>query len=100
MVKTVFEDGFDLSRFIISTVVKKIGDRYECSGRVVQGRGKLQEGGEVEWDDRVISNKAIGENPSRLESLILETLFQYLAEQEFYLFEERIDDSKNDIQEV
>jgi len=104
MNKTAFTDGFSSSRFIISTTTKKDEHGYTCKGRVVQGRGTLNEEGTIDWDDREINIETSGDTPEKIESLALETLFQYMISKEYYLFEdkeeERVDDNKDDLQEV
>ena len=100
MVKTVLEEGFDSSRFIISTTITKQDKGYLCKGRLVQGRGIILEDGDVDWDDRIATIESIADNPTTVESLVLENLFQYMVSKEYYLFEDEIDDSKDDLQEV
>ena len=100
MVKSVFEEGFDSSRFIISTTVTKHDEGYLCKGRLVQGRGMLLEDGEIDWNDRTATVESIGNNPTTVEGLVLENLFQYMVSKEYYLFEDKTDDSKDNIQEI
>ena len=100
MVKTALTEGFDTSRLIISTTTVAEGEGYRCTGRIVQGRGVVQENGEIDWEDKTIDTEVTGENHSTIEGLALEQLFSYLVSQDFYLFEEEDDGSEDDIQEV
>ena len=100
MTKNAFNDGYDISRFVISTTVTNREGEYSCKGRIIQSRGMLQDNGEVEWEDKTVSAGVVGDDPIRAESLTLEQLFGFLAEREFYLFEEETDGSKDDIQEI
>lgn len=100
MVKSILEGDYDISRFTISTTVTKKEDGYSCKGRAVQSRGVNQEDGEIKWEDKAIESEAIGEHPEKIESIVLENLFSYLANRDFYLFEDTVDGNKDDIQEV
>ena len=98
---TIFEEGFDSSKFIISTVIEREKDgSFSCKGRVIQGRGKEDAEGEVEWDDRVIYSEAQGKNSNELNTLVLNSMFQYLIKKDFYLFEDEENAGKDDLQEV
>lgn len=100
-IKDVFEEGYDTSRFIISTTVIKEGeDKFLCRGRIVQGRGKEDSDGEIEWDDRIVKSEAVGKDHQSVNNLVLETMFQYLVDKDFYLFDGEEYASENDLQEV
>jgi len=100
MVKTALTEGFDTSRLIISTTVTKSNGGYVCDGRVVQGRGMIQEDNEIDWDDRAMTIQTKGDDPVVIESLALENLLALMVSKGYYLFEEETDGSEDDIQEV
>lgn len=86
-VKDSFKEGYDFSRFIISTVTEKKEDgKYLCKGRVVQGRAENSD--ELDWDDRTITSESLGDNPQEVENMVLNGLFEYLVSKRFYLFED------------
>jgi hypothetical protein len=100
-IRDAFKEGYDTSRFIISTTtVKEKDGKFLCKGRIVQGRGKESLDGEIEWDDRIIKSDALGENHQHINTLVLNSMFQYLVEKEFYLFDGEEHASKDDLQEI
>jgi len=95
MVKTAFDDGFDSSRFVLSTTTFKEGKgEYRCKGRIVQSRGTLLEDGELDWEDKSITVESVGDNPTLLDTLVLDRLWQYLIARGYSIFEEEAEDNE------
>lgn len=87
-IKHALTEGYDASRFIISTSIKKEDDgRYHCSGRLVQGRGVFDESGDIEWDDRIVTTETASEDYLKADNLALNSLYRHLIDNNFYLFD-------------
>jgi len=97
-IKHALQEGFDTTKFVISTVTEKQKDgKFICRGKLIQGRGTYDEKGEVIWDDRVISSEVLSDNYIHADNTVLNALFKYLQENDFYLFDmvSESEDSKN-----
>lgn len=99
-VRDSFKDGYDASKFVISTTAKQNSDgTFLCTGRILQARAKYLDDGALDWDERTVEAEALTSNHIDGNNIVLESLFKHLVEHEFHLFEDE-DESTDDIQEV
>lgn len=98
-----FEEGYDATRFIIETTVKKVNeDEYVADGKMTQSRANYTDDGNLIWDDRIIESTVVGKDETKVSNTALKELYGYLISKEFNLFdvEEEDDESKDDLQAV
>ena len=100
-VRDSFKDGYDASRFVISTTAKKQKDgMFLCTGKIVQARAKMLDDGKMDWEEEAVESEALTDNHIHGNNAVLESLFKYLVEHEFHLFGDKEDASKDNVSEV
>lgn len=100
-VRDSFKDGYDASRFVISTTAKKNADgTFLCTGRIMQARAKMLDDGMLNWEEEAVESEALTDSHIHGNNAVLESLFKYLVEHEFHLFGDKKDASKDNVSKV